>query len=140
MSAIINAGAQKINADTAGLTSSEPEAPTAQGPQFSEIMTGIGSEYGGLSHLFGDGMPKGSGTTDTSVTIPSDSVRGRLGGLVPALGSILQSGPAGTAQAVHDGDNDAGTPDNTLPGQVAADVKGKTTSTAFARLRSSLGF
>jgi hypothetical protein len=93
MSAIGQLGANRINADTAGLTSSELDVPTAQGTTFSEVLSGIGSEYGGLSGLFNDGIPA---AVNTSVAKATDSVRGPLGGLIPKRGSVVAAGPTVT--------------------------------------------
>lgn len=92
MSAIVQQGAAKINADRAGLTQVDPPESTASAPTFPEILTGIGSEYGGLSHLFGDGLGAVR-PVETAVTVPTDSIRGRLGGLVPSRGSVVAPGP-----------------------------------------------
>jgi hypothetical protein len=81
MSAITQLGANKVNADVAGHTSSEPKTPTVAGPQWSEIETGIGTEYGGLSHLFGTGLAP----VVTDVTKATDATTGRLGGLVSLI-------------------------------------------------------
>lgn len=118
MSAITQLGANKINADVAGNTTSEPAEPTAAGPQWSEMLSGIGSEYGGLSHLFGETITP----VETAVAIPTDSVRGRLGGLVPSGFGVLSPGPTAIPQPVNDGDNDPGVTQPSVPGQVAQDV------------------
>lgn len=110
-------GAQKVNADTAGHTQTEPAQPTAQGPQWSEIVAGIGTEYGGLSNLFGSG-----GIVDTALVQPTDAVVGRLGGLVPRFGGGLAPGPNPIPQPVNDSVNDPGIVQPTMPGQVAQNV------------------
>jgi hypothetical protein len=93
MSAIVPTIGQKQMASTvAGNTSTETPEPTTAGPQFSEILTGIGSEYGGLSHLFGEGVAAVK-PVETSVTVPTDSTVGRLGGLVPKIKSVVAPGP-----------------------------------------------
>jgi hypothetical protein len=94
MPAILKVAADKINADTAGLTSAEPKVPTAQSTSPTEFVSQfVGSEYGGLSHLFSTDLPQ---AVDTSIERPTDSLRGRLGGLVPAKGSVVAPGPTST--------------------------------------------
>ena len=117
MSAIVGVGAQKINADVAGLTSSEPITPSVQGPQWSEIQSGIGTEYGGLSNLFGSGA-----IVDTAIVKPTTAVVGRLGGLVPDFAGGLAPGPNALPQPVNDGVNDLGIVQSSMPGQVAQSV------------------
>lgn len=89
--------ANKINADTAGHTgdggegaAGEPAAPTP-----AEILHGemnLGSVFSGGIHpehipaVVFDGIEKAT-----------DSVPGRLGGLKPAVGSVLAPGPAGAS-------------------------------------------
>jgi|ERR1700685_1304425 len=91
MPAILKVASDKINADTAGLTSAEPKVPTAQGTSPTEFVSQfVGSEYGGLSHLFSTDLPT---PVVTAVERPTDSLRGRLGGLVPAKGSVVAAGP-----------------------------------------------
>jgi hypothetical protein len=91
MPAILKVASDKINADTAGLTSAEPKIPTAQGTSPTEFVSQfVGSEYGGLSHLFSTDLPQ---VVDTSLDRPTDSLRGKLGGLVPARGSVVAPGP-----------------------------------------------
>ncbi len=115
--------ADRIQADTAGHTHTGPDPVTAQGPQWSEIQSGIGTEYGGLSNLFsGEGIAH---IVDTAVTVPTDSIRGRLGGLVPRLGSVVGAGPTVTpdsAKPTNDSVNDPGIVQATTPGQVASNV------------------
>ena len=115
MGAILYPTANSMAADIAGNTSSQVAVPTAAPAQISEILSGIGSEYGGLSHLFGTGI----NPVSTNLAQATDSTVGRMGGLVPAIRSVVAPGP-GTLD--NDGDNDHGVPDLTLPGQVADNV------------------
>ena len=115
--------AAKITADVAGNTSHAPVIPTAMPVTFSEILNGIGTEYGGLHNLFGGSTVP----VDTNVTIATDSTVGRLGGLVPAIHSVVAAGPALTPDSsktgpVNDSVNDPGITQQTQPGQVARNV------------------
>jgi hypothetical protein len=95
------------NASTAGMTSTVNERVDGATPwpppvQVDEILHGDN-----LPHLFSGGSHPESipGVVLTPLEKATDSIRGRLGGLVPARGSVLQPGPAGgaaTARSIRD--------------------------------------
>ena len=130
--------AAKMYADVAGNTSHAPVIPTTHPVTVSEIINGIGTEYGGLHHLFGGSTVP----VVTDVTTATDSTVGRLGGLVPAIRSVVAAGPSLTPDSaktgpVNDSVNDFGTTEQSQPGQVArnvAAVPGGYVSTANANL------
>lgn len=87
MSAIIHNAAARINADTAGLTSTEAHQPTSGAPaSFSDIVGAIPTEFGGLTHLFGGfgsgGEPTAYAPINAALEVPT-AKPGIFGGLKP---------------------------------------------------------
>lgn len=95
MSSILNAAALRVNTATAGLTgqasipSQEPGAPRATTP--TELIELAPTEFGGLTHIFSGSSETISALepVNTAKTIPSGSVPGKLGGLVPDFRNTL---------------------------------------------------
>lgn len=88
MPGILSAAAQRVNTSVAGLTGQvsdprqEPGAP--QSASATEAADVIPSEFGGLTHLFGgENTAAQFAPVNTAREIPTGSVPGRLGGLVP---------------------------------------------------------
>lgn len=91
MSGILSAAAQRVNTSVAGLTGQvsdprqEPGAP--QSASATEVADLIPTEFGGLTHIFGGGggenTPSQFAPVTTARDVPTGSVPGRLGGLVP---------------------------------------------------------
>jgi hypothetical protein len=109
MASIINTAAQRINADTAGLTylpeapGTTPGSPAGLVPSelASAVRTGVadgslGWLSGGLhpESLVNDLLPQNS-----AEVVPTDSKPGRTGGLVPRGTGTLAPGPAGAVAA-----------------------------------------
>lgn len=108
--------ADQVQANTAGQTQAAPAPATAAPVQFSEILNGIGTEYGGLANLFHGEAPAQAVTTALDTTT---ATVGRFGGLVPEqVSSLFAPG----APVRNDSVNDPGVAQQTMPGQVAADV------------------
>ncbi len=103
MSTIVTQAAQKINADTAGMTHIGAEQPTAQAISPAELLgpESFGSIFTGGFHP--DGLIQ---IVDNSLVKPTMSLPGKLGGLVPLHASGSAPGPAGEsatiAQVLHD--------------------------------------
>jgi len=92
MSAPLILSATTTNASTAGLTSAEPAVPTAAPASFTEALSVIPTTYGGLEHLFSEGIPSPIATPQ--LERPTGSVAGKLGGLVPTgVLSAVKPGP-----------------------------------------------
>jgi hypothetical protein len=103
MSGIINAAAQRVNTSVAGLTGQvsdprqEPGAP--QSASAVEVADLIPSEFGGLTHLFGgSGEAQQFAPVQVARDVPTGSLPGKLGGLVPDARSAVVHGVA-TAKA-----------------------------------------
>jgi hypothetical protein len=93
MPAILGPAAQRLRADTAGLThvseGPPPGAPVAA--TFREITAALPSEHGGgLHHLFSDSIPT---LVSTDIIQPTASVIGRHGGLKPVNEPGTHPGP-----------------------------------------------
>jgi hypothetical protein len=85
MPAILGPAAQRINASVAGFTHT-PEAPVSQptGHSLAEVPELLPTEYGGLQHLFREGLTPGLvEPVVTALQKPTSSLRGVLGGLRP---------------------------------------------------------
>ena len=110
MASIIHTAAQRINADTAGLTYL-PEAPgftpgTQAGAVPSEVghLASAGTLDGNLGWLSGglhpESIVKALLPQNNAEVVPTDSKPGRQGGLIPRGTGTLAPGPAGAvAQA-----------------------------------------
>jgi hypothetical protein len=105
MASILNAAAQRINASTAGLTgvkanpSLEPGA--AHPASATEVADLIPTEFGGLTHLFGGQAAPSTQfqPVTTAKTIPTGSLPGKLGGLVPdARNAVTHAATTATAR------------------------------------------
>jgi hypothetical protein len=85
------------NASVAGLTYNERVDGATPPPPPMQLEEALHGDN--LGHLFSGGLHPESmpGIVLTPLEKATDSVRGRLGGLVPARGSVLQPGPAGGA-------------------------------------------
>lgn len=105
MPAVLNAAAHKVNTDTAGVTGPPADPTQAPGAKLpaspAEVLSYIPTEFGDLTGLFG-GNPGPSDQyvpVNASLTIPSGSRAGALGGLVPDFRNTLSSGEAAVAEA-----------------------------------------
>lgn len=97
MSAIVTQAAQKINADTAGHTQTEPAQTTAAPPSPSELLGG--DSFSGLWQ--GGWHPEALLTAvDTALVKPTESLLGPNGGLIPRRTTGSAPGPAGETAAV----------------------------------------
>lgn len=88
------------NASIAGHTGVKETLPTtAVHATASELVYGADS----LGHMLAGGVHPETNLasifTNNDVERATDSVKGALGGLVPKVGSVLQAGPAGGANA-----------------------------------------
>jgi hypothetical protein len=97
MPAMLGPAAQTMQNNRPGTFTHAPESPAVatgapSSVTLSEVVGDLPTEYGGLSHIFSDSMPA---VVETAVSTPTDSLPGKLGGLVPRLSSAaLSSGPA----------------------------------------------
>jgi hypothetical protein len=96
--------AQQINSDIAGLTHTGlDQAGAPAPPTMTEDLTHLGlvSE---LDHVLSGGAHPESvwQMIDRSVVQPTDSLAGKLGGLVPRVGGALANGPAGPISSTMD--------------------------------------
>ena len=101
MPASINLAATKINADTAGATTTPAErnVTTTQAAPLADLFHGeinLGGLFAGGAHP--ESLPV---VADTSHAHATDSVQGRLGGLIPRPAGVVSPGPSvAGAQAV----------------------------------------
>lgn len=100
MPAIHVPAANQQLADRAGQTGAGLEQATARGVSPAEQSASYFHQAGGdLSHVLSGGLHPESPipqVVSTALEQATNSARGRLGGLKPALGSVLAPGPAGT--------------------------------------------
>lgn len=107
MAGVIHNAAERLNASRAGLTgavalpSQEPGAPHPTSP--TELLEQLPTEFGGLTHIFGGGglaeAPLQHAPVNVSRVIPSGSVRGQLGGLVPDVRNTTNNAVATARKA-----------------------------------------
>lgn len=96
--------AARINADVAGLThGAEPNPGQPAPPTLTEDLAHLGvvSE---IDHVLSGGTHPESvfQLLDRSVVQPTDSLAGKLGGMVPRVGGVLANGPAGPIASTMD--------------------------------------
>jgi hypothetical protein len=97
---LINTSNQ-INANTAGQTrAAEDISPVSTQAGITATETGD-NLFGSLGSILSGGVHPEAvpGVVDTSVQRATDSVRGKLGGLVPKSTSVTAPGPVGSANA-----------------------------------------
>lgn len=94
MGAVNILGADRVNADTAGKTGTNPVNDVPVTPTFTEIW-----DDGGISHILSGGIHPESLPNafleNKNLEKATDSVKGDLGGLRARVGSVVQPGPSG---------------------------------------------
>lgn len=100
MSAISLVGANKTNTDTAGQTRSAADLETPGEPAGLLISDIIEKPLDFVSGgLHPESILHGAETDSTELVKATDSIKGKLGGLIPKASSTLAPGPSGGANA-----------------------------------------
>jgi hypothetical protein len=133
MSAIVpTIATDKMRANVAGHTVRDPATPVVEAEPVANLVHSIGDIGSslGIGNLFNGGEDAVSTPIDKSVSVPTDSVRGRLGGLAPALRSVVSPGPTVTPDSAahvepHAADGLPKLPNEANPGGTASHVLGR---------------